>query len=149
MNCRIIFKNFDELTNRELYEVLRLRQEVFVLEQTCLYPDIDNADQECIHALAYDGDAITGYLRILPPGIVFDTIAVGRVLVSMNARKNGIARQMVSETISYIKDVLHEEHIKLSAQQYLIKFYESLGFRIISDGYLEDGIPHIDMELKQ
>lgn len=161
----VIFKKFDELTNDELYEILRLRQEVFVLEQTCLYPDLDNLDQKCIHAISYakadktdgaDADeaasssaatpAIAAYLRILPAGAVFDTLAIGRVLVREDQRKNGLARELLVKTLSYIKDTLGINHIKLSAQQYLIDFYKSLGFHIISEGYLEDGIPHIDME---
>lgn len=153
MKYEISIKKFNELTNEELYEVLRLRQEVFVLEQTCLYPDLDNCDQVSYHVMAREicedssAGKIAGYLRVLPPGQVFDTIAIGRVLVEENERKKGIARQMVSETLSFITDVLGEKHIKLSAQQYLTAFYESLGFRTISEGYLEDGIPHIDMEL--
>lgn len=147
MKYQIIFKKFEELTNTELYEVLRLRSEVFVLEQTCLYPDMDNGDQTCIHALMYDGERIIAYLRILPSGQVFDTVAIGRVLVVQSERGRGAARRLLIETLKYIKDVLHEKHIKLSAQQYLIEFYESLGFNAISEGYLEDGIPHIDMEL--
>lgn len=147
------FKKFSELTNDELYEIMRLRQEVFVLEQNCLYPDLDNLDQDCWHALSYaKSDApdnkplIVAYLRILPAGAIFDTIAIGRVLVREDLRKDGLARELLVETLDFIKNQLGEKHIKLSAQQYLIKFYESLGFHIISEGYLEDGIPHIDME---
>lgn len=155
----IKFKKFNQLTNEELYEIMRLRQEVFVLEQTCLYPDLDNLDQDCIHVISYaksdppaaDGSAaapIVAYLRILPAGAVFDTVAIGRVLVREDLRKDGLARELLVETLNYIKNVLGEKHVKLSAQQYLIDFYKSLGCHIISEGYLEDGIPHIDMEIK-
>lgn len=155
----IIFKKFKELTNEELYEVLRLRQEVFVLEQTCLYPDLDNLDQGCIHVMSYakadapDADvsaapAIAAYLRILPAGAAFDTVAIGRVLVREDLRKDGLARELLVESLDYVKNVLGEKKLKLSAQQYLIDFYKSLGFHIISEGYLEDGIPHIDMEIE-
>ncbi|MDD4200494.1 MAG: GNAT family N-acetyltransferase [Eubacteriales bacterium] len=160
----IKFKTFNQLTNSELYEILRLRQEVFVLEQTCLYPDLDNLDQRCRHGILYakanepsadqpasDQSALEGpicaYLRILPSGTVFDTIAIGRVLVREEFRKQGLARELLLATLDYIKNSLGEKHIKLSAQQYLMDFYKSMGFRVISEGYLEDGIPHIDMEI--
>lgn len=153
MSYSVAIRTFDEMNSRELYESLRLRQDVFVLEQTCLYPDIDNRDYVCWHAMVFDdakADAepeMVGYLRILPAGQTFDTIAIGRVLVREDKRNDGIARLLMEEVLHYIKDNLGEKHIKLSGQQYLTGFYESLGFRIISEGYLEDGIPHIDMEL--
>ncbi|MDO4177257.1 MAG: GNAT family N-acetyltransferase [Bacillota bacterium] len=154
MDYSIIIKTFDEMTGRELYEAMRLRQDVFVLEQTCLYPDLDGRDYDCWHVMAFDNakadgdEELVGYLRILPAGQTFDTIAIGRVLVRENKRYDGIARLMMEKSLHYIKETLGETHVKLSAQQYLIKFYESVGFRIISEGYLEDGIPHIDMEMK-
>ncbi|MCQ2546672.1 MAG: GNAT family N-acetyltransferase [Clostridia bacterium] len=153
MGCTVKIKTFDELTGRELYESMRLRQDVFVLEQTCLYPDLDGRDYDCWHALAFNDSTsggnesdLVGYIRILPAGQTFDTVAIGRVLTRETQRGEGVARQLMEESLHYIRDVLGETHVKLSAQQYLIKFYESLGFKIISEGYLEDGIPHIDME---
>lgn len=150
MSIKIDIKKFNELTAGEIYEAVRLRQNVFVLEQTCLYPDIDGCDYECWHVMAYDEDdqqVPSGYLRILPAGQTFDTIAIGRVLVREDKRKGGIARKMMEASLEYVQKELGMDRLKLSAQQYLTAFYESLGFNIISDGYLEDGIPHIDMEI--
>ena len=145
----IEIKKFDELTARELYDVLKLRQDVFVIEQTCIYPDMDGCDFVCRHALLQNEDGeLIGYLRILPPGQTFDTVAIGRVLVREDARGRGAARQLMTEALNFIRDTLMQRQIKLSAQQYLIGFYESLGFAIISEGYVEDGIPHIDMMLE-
>ncbi len=148
MSWTIEFKEFDELTARELYDVLKLRQDVFVIEQTCIYPDMDGCDFVCHHALLRNkAGELIGYLRILPPGQTFDTVAIGRVLVREDARGLGAARQLMTEALNFIRDTLMQRQVKLSAQQYLIDFYESLGFVIISEGYVEDGIPHIDMML--
>ena len=149
MSWTIEFKEFDELTARELYDVLKLRQDVFVIEQTCIYPDMDGCDFVCHHALLRNkAGELIGYLRILPPGQTFDTVAIGRVLVREDARGLGAARQLMTEALNFIRDTLMQRQVKLSAQQYLIKFYESLGFAAISEGYVEDGIPHIDMMLE-
>ena len=145
--AHVVFKKFEELTNEELYETLSLRTEIFVLEQTCLYQDLDGRDQVCIHAVMYEGEKIVGYLRILPPGQTFDTTAIGRVIVPMEERRQGYARQLMVDTLKYIKDNLNVSLVKMSAQQYLTAFYESLGFRITSEPYLEDDIPHIEMEI--
>ena len=145
----IEIKKFDELTARELYDVLKLRQDVFVIEQTCIYPDMDGCDFVYHHALMRNqAGELIGYLRILPPGQTFDTVAIGRVLVREDARGRGAARQLMTEALNFIRDTLMQRQVKLSAQQYLIKFYESLGFAAISEGYVEDGIPHIDMMLE-
>lgn len=149
MKYNIEFKKFDDLSVHELYQFLKLRQDVFVIEQTCIYPDFDGRDYVCIHALQRDeAGELIGYLRILPPGQTFDTAAIGRVLVREDARGSGAARTLMTEALSYIRDTLMQRQVKLSAQQYLIGFYESLGFTAISQGYLEDGIPHIDMMLE-
>ena len=145
----IEIKKFDELTARELYDVLKLRQDVFVIEQTCIYTDMDGCDFLCRHALLRNNDGeLIGYLRILPPGQTFDTAAIGRVLVQEDARGRGAARQLMTEALNFIRDTLMQRQVKLSAQRYLVKFYESLGFAAISEGYVEDGIPHIDMMLE-
>lgn len=145
----IEIKKFDELTARELYDVLKLRQDVFVIEQTCIYPDMDGCDFVCHHALMRNrAGELIGYLRILPPGQTFDTVAIGRVLVREDARGGGSARQLMTAALRFIRETLMQRQVKLSAQQYLVKFYESLGFAAISEGYVEDGIPHIDMMLE-
>ncbi|MGN0702806.1 MAG: GNAT family N-acetyltransferase [Lentihominibacter sp.] len=149
MAYTIEIKGFNELSVRELYELLKLRQDVFVIEQTCIYPDMDGCDFVCYHVLERDETGeLAGYLRILPPGQTFDTVAIGRVLVREDARGRGAARSLMTAALQFIRDTLTQRQVKLSAQQYLIGFYESLGFDIISEGYVEDGIPHIDMMLE-
>ena len=149
MTRTIEIKKFDELTARELYDVLKLRQDVFVIEQTCISPDMDGCDFVCHHALMRNrAGELIGYLSILPPGQTFDTAAIGRVLVREDSRGGGSARQLMTAALRFIREALMQRQVKLSAQQYLIKFYESLGFVAISEGYVEDGIPHIDMMLE-
>lgn len=143
---KTIIKRLEELSSTEIYEILELRQNVFVIEQQCIYPDIDGCDDHAWHLLLIDGGVLAGYLRILDRGQTFDTVAVGRVAVRKEYRSRGMASLMMEQALEFIFDEIGENTVKLSAQQYLTKFYESYGFKIISEGYLEDGIPHIDME---
>lgn len=140
-------KTFDELSKEELYEILKLRVDVFVVEQNCPYEEIDSKDLDCYHLFCTDKGEIIAYLRILKKGVSFDNISIGRVVIKNNYRKLGLGRVMLTKALLYIKNELKEETIKISAQHYLIEFYESLGFNPISDVYLEDGIPHINMIL--
>jgi len=143
MNLEI--KKFDELTPREIYEILRVRSEIFVVEQNCVYNDQDGKDIESIHIMIKENDKIIAYLRVIKPGVSYDDASIGRVLVTSEARRKGLARKIVSAGINYIMNDWNEEKITIGAQDYLKDFYKSLGFEIISDVYLEDGIPHVDM----
>lgn len=143
MNWKI--KRLEELTIHELYEILRVRAEVFVVEQTCVYQDLDLKDQHAYHLFCEKDGEICAYLRILDRGVSYPEIAIGRVLTRENVRHQGLAREMMEKAITFIRDYLNEKAIRISAQEYLKKFYESLGFRAVSDVYLEDGIPHIEM----
>lgn len=145
---RIIIKQFHELNAEELYEILKLRSDVFVVEQKCIYPDCDGRDRFAHHLYVEKNGKIAGYLRILNKGQTFDTVAIGRVAVHEDYRGIGLARHMMNKALMFIKEYLHENAVKLAAQQYLVEFYKSLGFYCISEGYLEDGIPHIDMEYR-
>lgn len=138
-------KEFNELENRELYEILRLRSEVFVIEQSCIYTDMDSKDESAYHLLGEDNGEITAYLRILPRGISYDEVSIGRVLVRETHRRKGLAKEMLKRAMDFIEGALREDEIRISAQGYLLKFYESLGFKRASDFYLEDGIEHIEM----
>ncbi len=142
-------KKFDELKAAELYEILRLRSEVFVIEQNCLYPDMDMKDQDSYHLFAVIDGQIAAYLRILPKGLSYTETSIGRVLVKSECRKSGIARQMLEKAISFISETLHERKIRISAQSYLLDFYKSLGFKQVSGVYQEDGIDHIEMLYKR
>lgn len=140
-------KHYDLLTKDELYQIMKLRNEVFVVEQTCVYQDIDGKDTDAYHLCCYDGDELVGYLRILDHGQSYNEISIGRVLVKETHRDKKIGKLIMNESIDYIKEVLNETVVRISAQAYLQKFYTSLGFEIVSEEYLEDEIPHIEMLL--
>lgn len=139
------FKTFDALTNLELYKVLQLRSAVFVVEQNCVYQDIDDVDLQAMHQMIWENDKPIAYTRILPPGSYFDDLSIGRILTANTVRGQKIGHLLMRESIAYCNNHYPKKRIKLSAQQYLIKFYQSHGFEITGKGYLEDGIPHIAM----
>lgn len=141
-------KTFEELTTQELYALLRLRSEVFVVEQKCVFQDMDNADQLALHILGYDDtldNELVAYTRIFGPGIKFNMCSIGRVVTSSRARGNGTGRKLMEHSIATVEDRYGKVPIKIGAQQYLDKFYRSLGFQQSSEMYLEDDIPHIEM----
>ncbi|WP_096270918.1 GNAT family N-acetyltransferase [Paucisalibacillus globulus] len=141
-------KKFDELTNHELYAILKARTDVFVVEQNCVYPELDDLDQESIHYFATLNNEIVSYVRILPKGLKYeDSAAIGRVLVVKKFRSNGYAEEIMKKAIDIIRNEWEVSSIKIQAQSYLKNFYRSLGFIQISEDYLEDGIPHIDMKI--
>lgn len=140
-------KKFNELTNVELYTLLKERTAVFVVEQNCPYLEVDGKDLESFHLFAEKQEEIVAYLRILPPGVSYPEASLGRIFVKKEYRGQGFAEELVSRGIDYIKQELKEERIKIQAQDYLRNFYQSFGFQAISEVYLEDNIPHIDMLL--
>ena len=141
-------KKFDELTLDELYRILQLRNEVFIVEQNCVYNDIVGKDQPAWHLMAIDGDDLVAYTRILPPGISYDDPAIGRVLTTPSKRRSGLGRELMKRSIEVCEKLFGKISITLSAQVYLQSFYESLGFIVAGEEYLEDGIPHIKMSRK-
>lgn len=142
-------KKFKELTAKEVYEILRIRSEIFVVEQECPYQDPDSKDENSHHLFVYEDEKIVAYLRILEKGISYDEISIGRVLIDKDYRGRGLARKLMLEAIRFIESNLNEKEIKISAQAYLKDFYKSLGFKDVSEVYLEDNIPHIDMLYKK
>ena len=138
----IVTKIFSELDKDELYQILRLRSEVFVVEQDCIYQDIDNKDQIAIHLLYKKGDEIIAYTRIFKKGDYFENPSIGRVVVSKNKRGEDLGKEIMLESMKYIKNNIKAEKIELSAQMYLDTFYKDLGFYSKGEQYLEDGIPH-------
>nr|WP_108805453.1 GNAT family N-acetyltransferase [Aquimarina sp. Aq107] len=138
-------KSFNELSLSELYKVLRLRAEVFVVEQDCVYQDIDNKDQKALHVIGYKNNNIIAYTRIFDAGDYFEKASIGRVVVSETERKYGYGHDLIKQSIVTIKDQYSKEEIKISAQCYLKNFYEKHNFKQIGEEYLEDGIPHIAM----
>lgn len=137
-------KKFDELTTEELYGILKLRVEIFVVEQDCAYQDLDDKDQCTYHLFLEDEDEIIAVLRILPENVAFEDMAIGRIVVRKSHRGQGIARAMMKMAMDFIVKDLGKRRIRLSGQAYLVDFYNGLGFKRVSDEYLEDGIPHFE-----
>ena len=138
---------FDKLSIDLLYKLLQLRSEVFVVEQDCVYQDIDGKDQRALHVIGIKNDEVVAYARIFKPGDYFDEAAIGRVVVKESQRKYGYGHQILKASATAITEHFKTSDIRLSAQTYLIDFYEQHGFKTEGDTYLEDGIPHINMVL--
>ena len=138
-------KRFNELTTEEVYKILHLRSEVFVVEQNCVYQDCDNKDIEAEHLLCIEDNEVIATLRILNKGVSYDEISIGRVAVNKEYRRKDLGRKSMELAIEYIKEKHGFCPIRISAQNYIKDFYKSLGFREVSDIYLEDDIPHIEM----
>lgn len=138
-------KTFKELTTRELYDLLQLRSEVFVVEQACAYQDVDGKDQKALHVLGYKKEKLVAYTRIFKPGYYFKNASIGRVVVKEGERQYKYGYDIMKASIKAIKNHYNETEIKISAQTYLKRFYNNLDFFEIGEEYLEDGIPHIAM----
>ncbi|MFD1768988.1 GNAT family N-acetyltransferase [Sphingobacterium suaedae] len=139
-------KAFSDLKALELYQILQLRIDVFMLEQTCLYPECDNKDLLAAHIFGITDDQVVAYARLIPPGVSYSEPSIGRVVVHKDYRAPGLGRILMLQAISYLQEQgIHYASIRISAQLYLQRFYENLGFERVSDMYLEDEIPHIEM----
>ncbi|NYJ26360.1 GNAT family N-acetyltransferase [Allomuricauda sp. ARW1Y1] len=139
---QVYIKTFDELAIHELYQILRLRSEVFVVEQDCVYQDVDNKDQKAHHVIGLKEDEVVAYTRVFKPGDYFDNVSIGRVVVRQDQRKYGLGKQIMLATMAAIDQRFPNKPIEISAQSYLLKFYTDLGFSAFGEEYLEDGIPH-------
>ena len=145
---RFIWHNFDSISKEELYDVLSLRQKVFIIEQDCFYEDLDYSDQEANHLLLYKDDKLIGYSRVFPPGIKYDAASIGRIVTDLGFRGKGYGKDITQESIQFIKNNFPGSDISISAQYRLVDIYEDLGFEIEGSVYLEDDIDHIKMTLK-
>jgi ElaA protein len=141
----ISVKTFEELTLRELHDILQLRSQVFVVEQDCVYQDIDGKDEKALHVFGTKNGKIVAYTRCFPPGVYFKFAAIGRVVVPADQRTYGYGHAIMAASIKAVESRYNSKEIKLSAQTHLRKFYEAHGFKKTGEGYLEDGIPHIAM----
>jgi len=141
-------KTFDQLNINELYHILQLRNEVFVVEQNCVYQDADSKDQKAYHLFLYKDKQIATYARIFKSGDYFKQASIGRVVVHPNFRKQNLGKKLMQKAIDFTLNNLQEKTIEISAQTYLKKFYTELGFETIGQEYLEDDIPHIRMIYK-
>ena len=142
-------KTFDELSTKELYQILRLRSEVFVVEQNCVYQDIDNKDQKALHLFGIVEGEIIAYSRLFKPGDYFEFSSIGRVVVAEKHRDKNFGHELIDQSILEINRRFNVQNITISAQLYLKKFYESHGFVATSETYLEDDIPHIEMKIRK
>jgi ElaA protein len=145
MGITFQIKTFNQLSTTELYAILQLRAEVFVVEQNCPYPDPDGKDEEALHLMGFEGTELTAYARLLKPGANYMEASIGRVVVGAKHRGKNYGRALMQQAITYTLKEFNTNVIIISAQQYLEKFYKDLGFVTESAMYLEDDIPHIKM----
>lgn len=146
MPVQWILKKFDELTTYELYDIIHLRNEVFVVEQNCVFQDADYKDLKAWHLLGRTEEGLLcAYCRILPAGISYSYVSIGRVVTAPSVRKTGMGKQLMATALKFCHELFGHTQIQIGAQLYLKKFYESFGFRQSSEVYLEDGIEHIEM----
>ena len=142
-------KKFNDLTVNEMYEIAKSRFEVFVCEQKIVEEqDFDDKDKVCHHIMLKENERVVAYCRIVPNGVGYDYISVGRVLVLSSHRRKGIAQEMMKVALEFIKNNLDEKTVVLSAQLYAKGLYESVGFKVISDVYDEVNIPHVKMKVE-
>lgn len=149
MNINWKIQTFEELSNYELYAIMQLRLAVFSVEQNCAYQDADGKDLKSLHLSGIDStDELVVYSRIVPPGISFKEVSIGRVISSAKARGTGAGKQLMKKSMEIIEKQFGKVPVRIGAQCYLIKFYSSFGFEISGEEYLEDNIPHIEMLYK-
>tara|TARA_R110002050_G_scaffold54303_4_gene122938 strand:- start:24463 stop:24918 length:456 start_codon:yes stop_codon:yes gene_type:complete len=138
-------KTFSELTKQELYNLLQLRSEIFVVEQDCVYQDIDGKDEKALHVLGFKNEKIIAYTRIFKSGDYFEDASIGRVVVAKNERAFKYGYDIMKASVQAVENYFKEKKIKISAQAHLKSFYNNCGFKEIGEVYLEDDIPHIAM----
>ena len=143
-----IWHDFNSISKAELYDVLSLRQRVFIIEQDCFYEDLDYSDQDANHLLLYEDNKLIAYSRVFPPGIKYDAASIGRIVTDLDYRGKGYGKIITQESIQFLKNNFPESDISISAQYRLVDFYENLGFEREGKIYLEDDIDHIKMTLK-
>ncbi|MBX3603799.1 MAG: GNAT family N-acetyltransferase [Piscinibacter sp.] len=141
--------HFDDLSLRELHDILRARQQVFALEQNCVYLDVDGVDEQCFHLAAWrpGGREPLAYARVVPPGVKYAEASIGRVITTAAGRGQGLGRELVRRAVGHAAQIFPGHGLRISAQSYLEPFYGSFGFVIVGERYLEDGIPHTEMLL--
>ncbi len=148
MNWKL--KKFDELSIYELYAIIHLRNEVFVVEQNCVYQDADHKDIASYHFTGWSvDDKLVAYSRIVPPGITYAEPSIGRVVTSLSVRNTGVGKELLEKSIEQITKLYGNIPIKIAAQVYILTFYTSLGFKQTGNIYLEDNIEHVEMTLQR
>ena len=145
MEYQTILKPFNELSPEELYRIMRLRNEVFIIEQNCIYQDADNKDQHCHHLMLLKDGKLAGYARIVPAGISFPEVSIGRVITSPEFRGIGAGKVLMNSAMEKSREIFGNVAIRIGAQSYAKAFYASLGFQETEITYIEDAIPHVEM----
>ena len=140
-----VIKTFEQLSAAELHDILKLRQDIFIIEQTCIYPDIDGADPKAHHIYSYGEQELAAYTRIFAPGIKYTESSIGRIVVSETKRGSVLGRKLVKESISECLKLYPKTPIRIEAQAHLEKFYNELGFQSVGEVYIVDGIDHREM----
>lgn len=138
-------KSFEEITTSELYEIIKARVDVFVVEQDCPYPDLDGYDRQAIHLWAEQENSVLAYCRIFNKGIKYPETSIGRVLTTEKARGKSLGKQLIQYAVETIENRFHTTEVRISAQDYLLRFYSGFGFEDTGKKYLEDNIPHTEM----
>lgn len=142
-----VIKSFQELSVNELYSILQLRTEVFVVEQNCVFQDMDNKDPKCFHLMCWENEKLTAYTRLVPANVSFKEVSIGRVVSSPSVRGRGIGKLLMEKSIQETDRLFGKQNIRIGAQYYLLDFYKSFGFEPTGEIYLEDDIEHIEMIL--
>jgi ElaA protein len=146
MNLHWTIRHFSELSTAELYSIIRLRIAVFVVEQNCPYQEADGKDQQAFHVMGFNEQhELSAYARVLPAGVSFAETSIGRVITSKNERGSGSGKELMKQCLLFIEGLYGKVPVRIGAQCYLIRFYSGLGFEIVSEEYLEDNIPHVEM----
>lgn len=145
MSLRWDWKRFNELTAEEVYTILCVRQQVFVLEQECLYLDADGKDRQSFHLMGFKDEELVAYARIVEPGVSYSEVSIGRILSSDKVRGTGAGKELMEQALSQIAEHYGNVPIRISAQTYLLKFYQKFGFESTGKEYFEDEIPHTEM----
>ena len=145
METQWLIKRFEELNINELYSLLQLRAKVFALEQDCVYQDLDDKDQSAIHIMGYNKQQMVAYSRLLPPGISYDDMSIGRVVTDTNYRRYGIGKELMRVSLDACNKYFGAGPVRISAQLYLKAFYEGFSFVAVTEPYMEDQILHIEM----
>lgn len=145
MKYHTLVKAFCDLSPDELYQIMRLRIEVFVIEQQCFYQDADNKDQHCHHLMLFKDNELVAYARIVPAGLSFEEASIGRVITSAQVRGTGAGKVLMETAMQTCRQIFGNVPIRIGAQTYAKAFYAALGFEASGDEFMEDGIPHIEM----
>ena len=143
-----VWKEFKELTLQELYSIIQVRESVFIVEQKLSYVDCDNYDQKAWHLMGFQDGKLVAYLRAFPPEVKFMEASFGRVLVTPEARRVGLGKELTSAGLNKMQETFGNQPVRISAQAYLEKFYQSFGFKTVSEEYLEENLPHLQMLLR-